>query len=149
MRCNSPAACAIADAGQAHALLVAFKQDACNYGSSIEQFGQRHANQMDARVADSRAHFKTRSLTEIVKNKAPTQSSRMPVGASAVGTASKDLSFVLSNFKEIEKVCHVHSACFLFPFRFDHRMCAAVVWSYQKSPVQHRGIGKLCIILQV
>ena len=49
---------------------------------------------------------KTRTLSQITLNRAPTASSAVSVGTGHAGpvTSSKDLSFVLNNFKEIEKV---------------------------------------------
>jgi hypothetical protein len=52
-----------------------------------------------------RSRFQTRSLSQITANRAPKEStSVVSVGANDVGPSSKDLSFVLNNFKEIEKV---------------------------------------------
>jgi hypothetical protein len=57
---------------------------------------------------------KTRSLSAITKNRAPTfDSTSVPLGTNDVGPSSKDLSFVLNNFKEIEKV-RFNAALFLF-----------------------------------
>ena len=62
---------------------------------------------------------KTRSLSAITKNRAPTfDSTSVPLGTNDVGPSSKDLSFVLNNFKEIEKV-RFNAALFLFLMRFD------------------------------
>jgi hypothetical protein len=46
----------------------------------------------------------TRPLSQVTLNRAPTESTAVPMGAGDAGPSSNDLSFVLKNFKEIEKV---------------------------------------------
>jgi hypothetical protein len=96
---------------------------------------------------DNKLRAKTRSLSAIIKNRAPTyDTTAVSLGTNDVGPSSKDLSFVLNNFKEIEKVRFNAAFFLLLALTF---LNSAVVWPHKKNSVFHRDHRELCLLFQV